>query len=180
MKPPSSSARTRRRQGGAEIPARRASSTLVIRPSACRSRRMRRSILSSFVWRIPLILPARPFVRSPTPNAQLYYRASLGVQSGVTDGQGRAPVVWAVHDGRIGIRNQVVGLAEAIGGAVVEKRLPGPPPGGGGGRREAARDPRAVALARSAALAGAAQRRRAGGRLPGAALARCHGHRRAA
>jgi mitochondrial fission protein ELM1 len=32
-------------------------------------------------------------------------------------------VTWAVHDGRIGIRNQVIGLAEAIGYPVVEKRL---------------------------------------------------------
>src|SRR5579872_4832064 len=47
MMPASSSRRTRRRQGGAEIPARRASSTLVMRPSACNSARMRRSMASS-------------------------------------------------------------------------------------------------------------------------------------
>ena len=40
--------RTRRRQGGAEIPTRRASSTFVIRPSACNSARIIRSISSSF------------------------------------------------------------------------------------------------------------------------------------
>src|SRR5262249_15342176 len=46
MYPPSSSARTRRRQGGAEMPTRRASSTLVIRPLSCSSRRISRSISS--------------------------------------------------------------------------------------------------------------------------------------
>src|SRR5215510_11983533 len=48
MMPALSRARTRRRQGGAEMPARSASSTLVMRPLACRSLRMRRSIRSSF------------------------------------------------------------------------------------------------------------------------------------
>src|ERR1700739_340383 len=52
MNPASSSARTRRRHGGAEIPARSAKSTLVMRPFAWRSRRIRRSILSSFIRRI--------------------------------------------------------------------------------------------------------------------------------
>src|SRR5215475_4086052 len=46
MYPASSSARTRRRQGGAEIPTRLASSTLVMRPSACSSLRILRSIES--------------------------------------------------------------------------------------------------------------------------------------
>src|SRR4051794_30810939 len=32
-------------------------------------------------------------------------------------------VVWALHDGRIGIANQVLGLAEAGGLATLEKRL---------------------------------------------------------
>jgi mitochondrial fission protein ELM1 len=31
--------------------------------------------------------------------------------------------VWAVHDGKIGMANQVVGLAEATGLPFVEKRL---------------------------------------------------------
>jgi len=35
----------------------------------------------------------------------------------------KEPVTWALHDGRIGIRNQAVGLAEAIGFPVVEKLL---------------------------------------------------------
>src|SRR6266705_125069 len=47
MKPPSSSARMRRKHGGAEMPTRRASSTLVIRPSSCNSLRIFRSIKSS-------------------------------------------------------------------------------------------------------------------------------------
>src|SRR5690606_26990221 len=42
----SSSARTRRRHGGAEMPTRRASSTLVIRPSAWSSFNIRQSIAS--------------------------------------------------------------------------------------------------------------------------------------
>jgi uncharacterized protein len=33
------------------------------------------------------------------------------------------PVVWAVHDGRVGIINQVLGLAEAVGLPFVEKRF---------------------------------------------------------
>jgi uncharacterized protein len=34
-----------------------------------------------------------------------------------------APSVWAVHDGKIGMANQVIGLAEALGFPFVEKRL---------------------------------------------------------
>src|ERR1051325_8070784 len=48
MYPPSSSVRTRRRQGGGEIPTRLASSTFVIRPSALISARILRSISSRF------------------------------------------------------------------------------------------------------------------------------------
>src|SRR3984885_13527284 len=48
MIPARSRARTRRRQGGADMPARSASSTLVMRPFDCRSLRMRRSIRSRF------------------------------------------------------------------------------------------------------------------------------------
>jgi len=32
------------------------------------------------------------------------------------------PLVWAMHDGRIGIANQVIGLTEAVGLPFVEKR----------------------------------------------------------
>src|SRR5260370_33413857 len=31
------------------------------------------------------------------------------------------PLVWAIHDGRIGIANQVIGLTEAVGLPFVEK-----------------------------------------------------------
>src|ERR1700733_11317357 len=48
MYPSSSSVRTRRRQGGGEMPTRLASSTLVIRPSAWISLRILRSISSRF------------------------------------------------------------------------------------------------------------------------------------
>jgi mitochondrial fission protein ELM1 len=34
-----------------------------------------------------------------------------------------SPNVWAVHDGKIGMANQVIGLAEALGFPFVEKRL---------------------------------------------------------
>jgi mitochondrial fission protein ELM1 len=34
-----------------------------------------------------------------------------------------AAAVWAVHDGRVGIRNQVVGLAEAVGLPFIEKNF---------------------------------------------------------
>ena len=33
------------------------------------------------------------------------------------------PVVWAVHDGKIGMANQVLGLAEAVGYPVIEKTV---------------------------------------------------------
>ena len=36
---------------------------------------------------------------------------------------GRTPIVWAVHDGKIGMANQVLGLAEAVGYPVVEKAV---------------------------------------------------------
>src|ERR1700733_14636183 len=48
MYPASSRVRTRRRQGGGEMPTRLASSTLVIRPSAWISLRILRSISSRF------------------------------------------------------------------------------------------------------------------------------------
>ncbi|HUH84064.1 MAG TPA: mitochondrial fission ELM1 family protein [Stellaceae bacterium] len=34
-----------------------------------------------------------------------------------------SPSVWAVHDGKVGMANQVIGLAEALGYPFVEKRL---------------------------------------------------------
>jgi mitochondrial fission protein ELM1 len=36
---------------------------------------------------------------------------------------GRTPTVWAVHDGKIGMANQVLGLAEAVGYPVIEKAV---------------------------------------------------------
>ena len=36
---------------------------------------------------------------------------------------GNPPTVWVMHDGKIGMANQVVGLAEALGWPFVEKRL---------------------------------------------------------
>jgi uncharacterized protein len=36
---------------------------------------------------------------------------------------GRPPTVWALHDGKIGMANQVLGLAEAVGYPVVEKAV---------------------------------------------------------
>lgn len=35
----------------------------------------------------------------------------------------RVPTVWVLHDGKIGMANQVTGLAEAVGFPVIEKRL---------------------------------------------------------
>ncbi len=35
----------------------------------------------------------------------------------------RAPSVWVVHDGKVGMANQVIGLAEAVGYPFVEKKL---------------------------------------------------------
>ena len=36
---------------------------------------------------------------------------------------GQTPIVWAVHDGKIGMANQVLGLAEAVGYPVIEKAV---------------------------------------------------------
>ena len=36
---------------------------------------------------------------------------------------GKTPTVWAIHDGKIGMANQAVGLAEALGWPFTEKRL---------------------------------------------------------
>jgi len=38
-------------------------------------------------------------------------------------GSGDPPVIWVLHDGKIGMANQVTGLAEALGWPFVEKRL---------------------------------------------------------
>jgi uncharacterized protein len=40
----------------------------------------------------------------------------------------RSPSVWVVHDGKIGMANQVIGLAEAVGYPFVEKKLAVRPP----------------------------------------------------
>src|SRR5579864_4977885 len=36
---------------------------------------------------------------------------------------GKTPAIWAVHDGRVGIINQVLGLTEAVGLPFIEKRF---------------------------------------------------------
>src|SRR5216683_2397714 len=59
IRPAASSARMRRRQGGGEIPTRRASAILVMRPLACSSCRMRRSIRSSLGPRMRNSVPFR-------------------------------------------------------------------------------------------------------------------------
>jgi mitochondrial fission protein ELM1 len=57
------------------------------------------------------------------PDAQLYYKVGLSVQTAANSRHGDGPVAWGLHDGRVGIRNQVMGLAEAIGFPVAEKHL---------------------------------------------------------
>src|SRR5262249_9642978 len=68
---------------------------------------------------------------SPT-DAQLYYKRGLGVQTAPTSRRAEAGVTWALHHGRIGIPDQGMGLAEAIGLPVLEKtiavRFPWSPP----------------------------------------------------
>ena len=49
-------------------------------------------------------------------------RGSTGEKLGMID-SGRTPTVWAVHDGKIGMANQVLGLAEAVGYPVIEKAV---------------------------------------------------------
>jgi mitochondrial fission protein ELM1 len=41
---------------------------------------------------------------------------------------GNPPTVWVMHDGKIGMENQVIGLAEALGWPFIEKRLVIRPP----------------------------------------------------
>src|SRR6476661_2592916 len=78
MYPASSSVRTRRRQGGGEMPTRLASSTLVIRPSAWISARILRSISSRFFGtRVQVLsrrcgIPATLLAQVPE-RAQFYY-----------------------------------------------------------------------------------------------------------
>ena len=38
-------------------------------------------------------------------------------------GSGPSPLTWAMHDGRIGMTNQVLGLAEAVGYGIVDKQV---------------------------------------------------------
>src|SRR5262249_15632682 len=133
MIPASSRARTRRRQGGAEMPTRRASSTLVIRPSASRFRNMRRSIRSSLIRRIrsPLLrfadhrkrlLPAQfycaGFVWLALARRFPYTEkmVSLSAEPVIFEASGACPpIVWALHDGKAGMASQAVGLADATG-----------------------------------------------------------------
>src|SRR6202171_1122538 len=79
MSSASSSVRTRRRQGGGEIPTRLASSTLVIRPSAWISLRILRSISSRFFDTRVRVLKAGGNLRdgSATVLAQLTWLAQF-------------------------------------------------------------------------------------------------------
>lgn len=43
--------------------------------------------------------------------------------AGVMRNNAKVPTVWAVHDGKIGMINQVTGLAEAVGWPIVQKEL---------------------------------------------------------
>src|SRR5260370_35695373 len=127
MYPASSSARARRGQRAAELPARRASSTLVIRPFACRSRKILRSILSSLIRRIGWPRRLRDFViilqaehRDATALAAADrtglgpgMRGSAGEKLGMID-SGRTPTVWAGHNGKMRRPNQGLGLATAV------------------------------------------------------------------
>src|SRR5579875_3241534 len=56
-------------------------------------------------------------VGSGDPSSTDARRASL------PPGTNGAPRVWVLHDGKIGMANQVVGLAEALGWPFIEKRL---------------------------------------------------------
>src|SRR5204863_510214 len=132
----SSRARTRRKQGGAEIPTRRASSTLVIRPSVSRFRNMRRSIRSSLIRRIRSPLP-RTADHRRRPECAQFCCAKLSsaccsrvvfvnehmALSSVAAIDAVSPVTWVLHDGKAGMASQALGLAEATGFSFVEKRL---------------------------------------------------------
>src|SRR5271166_4634461 len=75
MTPASSSRRTRRKHGGAEMSARRASSTFVNRPSICNSSRMRRSMASRIGASSFLVLiRSRPASGQPAPRGEIIFR----------------------------------------------------------------------------------------------------------
>jgi uncharacterized protein len=91
-----------------------------------------------------------------------------------------APAVWAVHDGKIGMANQVIGLAESVGWPFVEKRLairapwrhlvpplwfqPLSAPGAGGDRLEPPWPDLLIACGRNAVAPARAVKEASGGR----------------
>src|SRR5579862_8180234 len=124
------------------MPTRRANSTLVIRPSACRFCRMRRSIRSSLSRRIAT--PLFPYNHTNCRFRTQFYCARAAAclpRAGGLRKPGRmvalpasfepvaplaaddAPLVWVLHDGKAGMASQSLGLAEATGFPFVEKPL---------------------------------------------------------
>src|SRR5207248_2535121 len=118
------------------MPTRRASSTLVIRPSVSRFRNMRRSIRSSLIRRIRSPLPRSADHRDRSVCAQFccaavssaycsrvaFVNEHLAVpSSGAIDAV--SPVTWVLHDGKAGMASQALGLAEATGFSFIERPL---------------------------------------------------------
>src|SRR5208283_3308524 len=84
MTPASSSRRTRRKHGGAEMSARRASSTFVNRPSICNSSRMRRSMASRIGASSFLVLiRSRPASGQPAPRGEIIFRERSPASEGL-------------------------------------------------------------------------------------------------
>src|SRR5271156_2900697 len=117
------------------MPTRRASSTLVIRPSVSRLRKMRRSIRSSLIRRMSP-LPRSADHRQASACAQfccaevapaccsrvVFVNEHMAFPSNAGT-SAVSPVTWVLHDGKAGMASQALGLAEATGFSFIEKRL---------------------------------------------------------
>src|SRR5208283_3867737 len=91
MTPASSSRRTRRKHGGAEMSARRASSTFVNRPSICNSSRMRRSMASRIGASSFLVLiRSRPASGQLAPRGEIIFRERSPASEGLEKARGIA------------------------------------------------------------------------------------------
>ncbi len=151
MRPASSSARTRRRHGGAERPILVASAMLVMRPSACSSFRMRQSMASRTIGinqgssgcTVAVISGMAGEVA--LSESCVYVEPLSGLDRRAASGQNRAMIIptdqprkaaerpleglsaWVISDGKAGHEIQCLGVAEALGLKIEVKHIP--PPG---------------------------------------------------
>src|SRR6185369_1925076 len=122
-----------------EICARLASSTLVMRPLSCRSRRMRRSTLSSLMRRPAPLSSSLGLIGGLTVIAEadrirdrmrifgsfvaaLYAVREIKFQEACSQIMEKASC-WVVTEGYIGLENQALGVAEGLGLAPILKTV---------------------------------------------------------